>query len=139
MSREATNKLLEMVDEGLLDAKDLAGMCLKWLSEDDVEELAKANDLLVDEENFFVDLAENEPEEDTHCPYVLFAGTSQGNENPMSAWPDSEPAIKAGEDCIKAGYRYVEVVYMPEDDEDTNEVVWWAERLVEDSNNGKKI
>ncbi len=50
MSRETTNKLLEMVDEGLLDARTLALACLKYMSEEDVERMAKANEFLEDEE-----------------------------------------------------------------------------------------
>jgi hypothetical protein len=45
MSREATNKILEMIDECRLNAKDVALMCLKWMSEDDVKAMAKANEL----------------------------------------------------------------------------------------------
>lgn len=49
MSRETTNKLLEMVDERLLDARTLALACLKYMSEDEVEAMARANDLLEEE------------------------------------------------------------------------------------------
>ncbi len=45
MSREATNKILEMIDECVLNAKDVALMCLKWMSEDDVKEMCKANEI----------------------------------------------------------------------------------------------
>ena len=41
-TREATNKLLEMIDECGLDAKDVVVMCLKWMSEDDVKEMCEA-------------------------------------------------------------------------------------------------
>lgn len=43
--REATNKILEMVDEGLLNPRDVLLMALKWMSEDDVKEMAEANEL----------------------------------------------------------------------------------------------
>lgn len=49
--RETTNKLLEMVDDGSLNARDLALMCLKWMSEDEVAEMAKANELLEENED----------------------------------------------------------------------------------------
>lgn len=42
--REYTNKLLDLVDEGVLDGKDLALAALKWMSEDEVREMAKANE-----------------------------------------------------------------------------------------------
>jgi hypothetical protein len=51
MAREATNKILEMIDESILDPKDVVLMCLKWMSEDDVAGMAEANELFEDEED----------------------------------------------------------------------------------------
>ena len=48
--REATNKILEMVDEGLLNPRDVLLMALKWMSEDDVASMAKANELFEEDE-----------------------------------------------------------------------------------------
>lgn len=48
--RKATNKILEMIDEGLLSPTSVVEMCLKWMSEDDVEAMCKANEVLIDEE-----------------------------------------------------------------------------------------
>ena len=45
VTREATNKLLEMIDEGLINPRDVVTMCLKWMSEDDVKEMCKANEI----------------------------------------------------------------------------------------------
>ena len=50
MSREATNKLLEMIDEQLIDPKDVVMMCLKWMSEDDVKEMCEANEIYFEED-----------------------------------------------------------------------------------------
>lgn len=50
MAREITNKLLEMVDEGLINKNDLIVACLKWMSEDDVREMAEANEFIMDED-----------------------------------------------------------------------------------------
>ena len=50
-AREITNKILEMIDEGLLNPRDVVLMCLKWMSEDEVTEMAKANELLEEEED----------------------------------------------------------------------------------------
>lgn len=50
MTREITNKLLEMVDEGLINKNDLIVACLKWMSEDDVREMAEANEFIMDED-----------------------------------------------------------------------------------------
>ena len=49
--RETTNKVLEMIDEGLLNPRDIVMMCLKWMSEDDVKEMCKANELDLDPRN----------------------------------------------------------------------------------------
>lgn len=48
--RKATNKLIEMIDDGLLSAGSVVTMCLKWMSEDDIEEMCKANEINLDEE-----------------------------------------------------------------------------------------
>lgn len=56
MVRKYTNKLLEMVDEGLIDKDALIVACLKWMSEDDVREMAKANELILEDEKDEEDL-----------------------------------------------------------------------------------
>ncbi len=49
-TREYSNKLLEMVEEGLLD-KDLVIMAfVKYLSEDQVEDMMRHNEMIIDEE-----------------------------------------------------------------------------------------
>ena len=49
--RETTNKILEMIDDGLLNPRDTVLMCLKWMSEDEVTKMAKANELLEEVED----------------------------------------------------------------------------------------
>ena len=44
-SRKASNKFIEMVEEGLIDPVEAVRMCVKWMSEDDVAEMMKANEL----------------------------------------------------------------------------------------------
>ena len=48
--RKSTNKILEMIDECVLDPKYVVLMCLKWMSEDDVAEMAEANELFKEDE-----------------------------------------------------------------------------------------
>ena len=36
---------LELIDEGMLNARDFAIMCVKYMSIDDVEEMLKANEI----------------------------------------------------------------------------------------------
>lgn len=42
------DRLLELVDDGMLSGRTLALMCLKWMSEEDVKAMADANELEVD-------------------------------------------------------------------------------------------
>lgn len=50
-TREATNKVLEMVDNGILNPRDVLLMALKWMSEDDVKEMAEVNELFKEDED----------------------------------------------------------------------------------------
>jgi hypothetical protein len=51
--RQATNKILEMIDEQLLDPMDVLKACLSYMSDDDVEDMAFV-------EGFFPHADENE-------------------------------------------------------------------------------
>jgi hypothetical protein len=48
--REATNRILELVEEGLLDRDTVIMACLKYMSEDDVSDMAHANEFFLDED-----------------------------------------------------------------------------------------
>jgi len=48
--RTQTTKLIEMMDEGLVVPQSIAEMCLAYMSEDDVADMMRANDLLGDED-----------------------------------------------------------------------------------------
>ena len=50
MTRQATDKILEMVDEGVLDRDTVIMSCLKYMSEDDVADMAHANEFFINEE-----------------------------------------------------------------------------------------
>jgi hypothetical protein len=49
-TRKVTNKLLELIEEGVLDAQTVLSACLSYMSEDDVADMAHANELLEEEE-----------------------------------------------------------------------------------------
>ena len=51
MARKVTNKIIEMVDEGVLDKDTVIIACLKYMSEDDVEDMAHSNGFLECEED----------------------------------------------------------------------------------------
>lgn len=45
--RELTCKVLAAIDEGVLDAKAVAEMCLGYMNEDDIHDMLRQNDVLV--------------------------------------------------------------------------------------------
>ena len=49
--RTQTTKLLEMMDEGLISAQAIAEMALCYMSEDDVADMMRSNDILDDEDD----------------------------------------------------------------------------------------
>jgi hypothetical protein len=51
MTRKATNRILEMIEEGLLDRDNVILACLKYMSEDDVADMAHANEFFPEEED----------------------------------------------------------------------------------------
>lgn len=51
-TRKATNKILEMIEQGLLSPLSVAEMCMKWMSEDEVREMANANEIYFEEEDY---------------------------------------------------------------------------------------
>ena len=49
-TRKYTNKLQEMVEEGIIDPKVVMEACLCYMSEREVEDMMRVNDFLVEEE-----------------------------------------------------------------------------------------
>ena len=50
MAREATNQLLEMVEEGILDKDTVIMACVKYMSEDDVSDMMHHNEFIFEDE-----------------------------------------------------------------------------------------
>tara|TARA_B100000579_G_C22529425_1_gene710021 strand:- start:414 stop:590 length:177 start_codon:yes stop_codon:yes gene_type:complete len=50
MTRQATDKILEMVEQGILDKDTVIMSCLKYMSEDDVADMAHSNEFFINEE-----------------------------------------------------------------------------------------
>ena len=50
MTRQATDKILEMVEQGILDKDTVIMSCLKYMSEDDVADMAHSNEFFYNEE-----------------------------------------------------------------------------------------
>ena len=62
-------------------------------------------------------------------PYIVFVGATKKSLYPTVACPTEEEALHKAKSLaalgkVNADYKCVEAVYMPEDDDDTNEVVW---------------
>lgn len=49
--RKQTTRLLEMMDEGLVSAQAVAEMALAYMSEDDVADMMRSNDILEEEDD----------------------------------------------------------------------------------------
>ena len=49
MTRQATDKILEMVEQGILDKDTVIMSCLKYMSEDDVADMAHSNEFFINE------------------------------------------------------------------------------------------
>ena len=49
--RTQTTRLLEMMDDGVISAKAIAEMALAYMSEDDVADMMRANDILEEDED----------------------------------------------------------------------------------------
>lgn len=47
MSREVTCMILELIDQGVLDPLVVAEAALGYMSEDEVKQMAEANDLII--------------------------------------------------------------------------------------------
>jgi hypothetical protein len=57
--------------------------------------------------------------------YLMFAGKTKDDLYPISSWQNKEDAIEAAKRLLATKvYKCIEVTFMPEDDDDTNEVVW---------------
>jgi hypothetical protein len=50
MGRKVTNQILNDIDEGLLDRDEVIMACLKYMSEDEVADMAHINGLLEQDE-----------------------------------------------------------------------------------------
>jgi hypothetical protein len=65
--RTQTTKLLEMMDEGLISAQAIAEMALAYMSEDDVADMMRANDILEEEDDGQPDEAQEWESFDADC------------------------------------------------------------------------
>ena len=76
MTREYTNKLLDAIEDGLLSPQAVVEMALTYMSESDVEDMMRVNDLL-----YYLD-AEDEEDEDSEW---------DGQPDEAQEWYDYDP------------------------------------------------
>ena len=50
MSREYTSKLLDLIEDGMLDRDTVIMACVKYMSEDDVQDMMEMNEFILDED-----------------------------------------------------------------------------------------
>lgn len=50
-TRKSTNKILELIEEGILDRDAVIMGCLKYMSEDEVSDMARCNEFFDSEES----------------------------------------------------------------------------------------
>jgi len=50
MTRQYTNQLLELIDNGILDAETVLRSCLSYMSEDDVQDMAESEGFIEEDE-----------------------------------------------------------------------------------------
>ena len=55
MARKQTNYLLELIDSGMIDAQAVVLMALSYMSEDEVADMMRCNDILVEDDEEFGD------------------------------------------------------------------------------------
>jgi hypothetical protein len=63
-TREYTCMLLDMMDEGAMDPKAVAEMCLAYMSEDEVKDMCRSNDILPADEQDEDEEEESDPMDD---------------------------------------------------------------------------
>lgn len=63
-TREYTCMLFDLMDEGALDPRAVAEMCLAYMSEDEVKDMCRSNDILPADEDKEEDEDERDPMDD---------------------------------------------------------------------------
>ena len=65
--RTQTNRLIDMMDEGVISAQAIAEMALAYMSEDDVADMMRANDIREEEDDGQPDEAQEWESFDPDC------------------------------------------------------------------------
>jgi len=84
MTREVTNKLLQAVEDGLLDKDTVIMACVKYMSEDDVADMCHANEFFGEDEE------EEEDEDAEEVPYEVSVWFERDRQNITLTQGDTE-------------------------------------------------
>ena len=77
MTREYTTKLLDAIEQGLLSPQAVVEMAVSYMSEDEVHDMMRVNDLL-----YYLDAEEDEEDEDSEW---------DGQPDEAQEWYDFDP------------------------------------------------
>ncbi len=77
--RDATNKILQMIDDGVLDMKTVLEAALMYMSEDDVRDMARVNDISLGDDD--------DDEREDNYNYDSY----DGQPNEAQEWHDFDP------------------------------------------------
>lgn len=87
MTREVTTKIIEMAEDGAIGWDDIARAALAYMSEDDVADMARCNDMLPDEDEPDDDGPDETIDVCPDCYYFLVGGMIP--DDPSEGWdPD---------------------------------------------------
>ena len=104
MSREYTTKLIDLVDEGVIDWETVARAALHWMSESDVEEMCdRSHDL----EGLFED---DDPEPDPEVDGLQYRYIIR-DESPITFKAEIFLIDEDGDDSVKPVYTITDVEY----------------------------
>lgn len=63
MSRKVTNQILDDIENGLLDPEVVLIACLKYMSEDDVRDMALMNDFIVNDDDVYTNYHDDDEDD----------------------------------------------------------------------------
>ena len=122
-TREYSNKLYDMIEDGMIDAEKIAKDLIYWCSEDDIEKYMRVNDLIFDDETYeeslnedgndlWNSLSDESEEDDEYTVYDLLNdrlfgyGINKSNFRVKWKFAEVEPTVKTRDGKLKRGYFY---------------------------------
>ena len=79
--KESTSLLIEMMDDGALSSRSLAEACLSYMSEDEVEDMARVNEFILDEDELDEDELDEDEQTDNEEEYEDYDSDEQDEDD----------------------------------------------------------